>query len=214
MTPVDLETYVRDRYNALGDSFFTQPEIFNYFWAGQMELAQEAFCIRKIHTTVSVISQRIYAYPTNALSIRRMTYDGQRVYPNDFIDDDTITGNKEDETLTGVPEHYQIWNDQFFLRPTPSVAGLTINMYTYDLPIQPIVGGTLDIPSRYHLFLADYALYCMLSKDNNRALAADYLNLWISHKKLCLQTERLKDSGDSFDVVRDMNDISDDFRFR
>ncbi len=214
MTPSELETYVRQRYSAVGDSFFAQGEIFNYFWAAQMELAQDAFCIRNTYETLSVIGQRVYDYPTNALSLRRVTYNGQRVFPNDFIDDDTLTGNNEDETLTGTPTHYQVWGEQFYLRPSPAVVSDTIKLYTYDLPTQPTTSGTLDVPARYHLMMADYALYCMLSKDNNRVMAADHLNLWTSHKKLVLQTERLRDSGDSFDVVKDMDDISDDFRFR
>lgn len=214
MTPADLETYIRQRYNAVGDSFFAQDEIFNYLWAGQMEVAQETFCIKNTYETDSVDGQRTYDYPAAAFSIRRVEYDGHRIFPNDFIDDDSITGNNADETLTGVPEHYQVWGDQFYLRPAPSEDDITIKLYTYDLPSQPSTAGTLDIPARYHLMLADYALYCMLSKDQNKSLSLDHLNLWISHKKLILQTERLRDSGDSFDVVKDMDDIADDFRFR
>lgn len=214
MTPAELEIYVRQRYNAVGDSFFSQAELFNYFWAAQMEIAQETFCIKNTYEADSVVGQRTYDYPANAMSLRRMTYNGQRVYPNDFIDDDTATGNNEDETLTGTPEHYQLWGDQFYLRPTPAIADDTIRLYTYDLPTQPTTSSTLDVPSRYHLMLADYALHCIFVKDENEKMALNHYNIWIAHKKLILQTERLRESGDAFDVVKDMDDIADDFRFR
>lgn len=213
MTPDDLETFTRQCYNAVGDSFFSQAEIFNYFWAGQMELAQETFCIKGTYTTTSVTSQRAYDFPSATLSIGRVEYDGQRVYPNDFIDDDGLTGNNPGDTSTGRPQNYQQWDDQIYFRPIPDTDGLTIKLFTYDLPSQPSTSGTLDVPSRYHLMLADYALYRMLSKDKNRALAADYFAQWQAHKKLALQTERLRDSGDSLNTVKDMDILVDDSRF-
>lgn len=213
MTPTDLETFTRQRYNAVGDNFFSQAEIFNYFWAGQMELAQETFCIKNTYTTTSVASQRAYDFPSTALSIGRVEYDGQRVYPNDFVDDDGLTGNNPGDTSTGIPQNYQLWDDQIYFRPLPSASALTITIYSYDLPSQPTSVGTIDVPARYHLMLVDYALYCMLSKDKNKALAADYFGQWQMHKKLALQTERLRDSGDSLNVVKDMADIVDDSRF-
>lgn len=212
MTPTELEEYVRQRYNAVGDNYFSQSEIFGYFWAAQMELAQETFCIQNTYTTTSVVDQRVYDFPANTLSIRRMEHDGERIFPNDFLDDDGLTGNNPDDDISGKPEHYQIWGEQYYLRPAPSEAA-TIKLYTYDLPTQPTSSGTLDIPSRYHLMLADYALYCMLSKDKNRPMAKDHLDLWIGHKRLVLQTERLRKTGDSFDVVKDMDQVADDTRF-
>jgi hypothetical protein len=213
MTPAELETYTRQCYNAVGDSFFTQLEIFNYFWAAQMELAQETFCIKGTEITPSVDGQRAYDFPDTALAIGRVEYDGERIFPNDFIDDDALTGNNPGDTSTGRPEHYQLWDDQIYFRPIPDTDGLDIKVYTYDLPTQPTSSGTLDVPARYHLMLADYALFRMLSKDKNRTMAQDYLGIWQNAKKLALQTERLRDSGDSLNVVKDIDQIADDSRF-
>ena len=69
MTPVELETYIRQRYNAVGDSFFSQLEIFNSMWQAQMELATESLCIKTTYTTTSVASQRAYDFPTNTISV-------------------------------------------------------------------------------------------------------------------------------------------------
>lgn len=213
MTPSDLETFTRQRYNAIGDSFFSQAEIFNYFWAAQTELAQETFCIKNTYTTTSVNGQRAYDFPSYALSIGRVEYDGERVYPNDFVDDDGLTGNNPGDTTTGRPRNYQLWDDQIYFRPIPSEDALEIKIYSYDLPSQPTSSGTLDVPQRYHLMLVDYALYCMLSKDKNLPMAQDYYQRWITNKKLALQTERLRDSGDSLNVVKDMDTIGNDTRF-
>lgn len=209
MTPTALETYTRQRFNAVSDNFFSQEEIFNYFYAAMTELALETFCIRSTYTTTSVASQRAYDFPTNTISLRRVEYDGERIFPNDFLQDDALTGNNPDETITGTPEHYQVWGDQLYLRPVPSTSSLTLKLYTYDLPVVPTSTNTLSVPTRYHLSLADYALYCMFAKNMNHQMADYHYKLWLEHKKRALQTERLRMVGDSYRMVADMEDLWD-----
>lgn len=214
MTPVELETYVRQRYNAVGNTFFTQAEIFNHFWAAQMELAQKTQCIKAIYTADSVANQRVYDFPTTTMSIARVEYDGERIYPNDFVDDDALTGNNPDESITGRPCNYQIFGYQLFLRPTPSTAVTGgIKVYSYNLPSQPTVVGTLDVPVIYHLYLADYALYCMFAKEMKTQMADYHRNLWERHKEQALATERTRMVGDSFRTVKDMDDLYEESRF-
>lgn len=204
MTPADLETYVRRRYNAVSDNFFSQEEIYTYFWAGQMELATETLCIQSIDTSItSTASTRGYSLPTNTLALARAEFDGERIYPNDFVDDDALTGNNPDDDISGTPTNYQVFGDTIYLRPVPSTSSLTLKLYLYKLPTNPSSSGTLDVPSRYHLALADYALYCILTKDKNPNMAASHLALWNQHKKMAVQTEKLRRSGDSFNVVKD-----------
>lgn len=208
MTPTELETYVRQRYNAVSDNFFSQSEIFSYFWAGEMELVQETFCIQATDTSItSTAGTRAYSLPTNTLGIARAEFDGERIFPNQFIDDDVLTGNRPDEGATGTPENYQVFGDSIYLRPVPSTSSLTLKLYLYKLPTDPNSSGTLDVPSRYHLALADYALYCILTKDKNPGMAAAHLTLWQNHKRLAMQTEKLRRGSDSFQVVKDYEDI-------
>lgn len=213
MTPTELENYVRQRYNAVGNSFFSQAEIFNHFWAAQMELAQESHCIKSIYTTTSVANQRIYDFPTLTMSIARVEYDGERIYPNDFVDDDSLTGNNPDEAITGRPGFYQVFGYQLFLRPSPSTASETIKVYSYNLPSQPSSTGTLDVPAIYHLYLADYALYAMYAKEMKLPMANYHMELWTRHKRQVVATERTRMVGDSFRVVKDVDDLFDDSRF-
>lgn len=213
MTPTEIETYIRQRYNAVGDNFFPQNEIFNYIYAAQMELAQEAFCIRSVYTTSSVASQRVYDFPSLTLSIMRVEYDGQRIYPNDFIDDDALTGNNPNETVTGVPQYYQVWGSELYLRPVPSTSSLTIKIYSYNIPDTVTTTSTLDVPSRYHLMLVDYALYCMFAKDKNFNMAQYHYDLWKKSKELASKTERLRMVGDTYRVVKDMDELWYDPRF-
>lgn len=213
MTPTDLETYVRQRYNAVGDSYFSQDEVFNYFFSAEMELARESLCIKNTTTQLSVLSQRIYSFPTYAISIRRVEYDGERIFPNDFSDDDALTGNDPGGTITGRPEYYQQWGRSIYLRPIPDAAGLTIKIYSYDMPTQPTAVGTLDVPTIYHLDLADYALYCMFGKDKNFQLASYHLNIWNKKKIDVIKTERSLLVGDEFETVKDTDNLVVNSRF-
>jgi hypothetical protein len=209
MTPTELETYVRQRYNALGDNFFPQLEIFNFFYEAQVQLATEAKCIRNIYTTTSVEDQRVYDFPTNAFAIARVEYDGERIKPNDFIDDDAETGNSPDDDITGRAEFYQQWGQEIYLRPIPNADGLTIKIYTYDLPNVPTAVGTLDVPVRYHMKLANYALHCMTLQDKNIAMADRFQALWDKDVKDAIKIELSSKTEDQLRTVKDYMEFVD-----
>ncbi len=208
MTPIQLLTIIRQRYNAVGDQFFGDDEIYAYIQAAEMEIALETNCIKNVFTASTVIGQRSYSMPANTVQITRVEYNGHRIFPNDFVDDDRMTGNNADETITGTPNEYQIYGDLYYLRPVPAEVG-TIRIFSRDMPSLPSASGTLDIPSRYHHSLADYALYCMFAKEMKLDSANYHLTVWVSSKKRALQVERLRDSGDSFKTVKDMDELYD-----
>lgn len=201
MTPTELETYIRQSYNAVGDNFY--PQILSFVYEGQIELAKKAMCIRSVYTTVSVADQRVYDFPTNAIAVTRIEYDGERIFPNDFIDDDSLTGNNPDETLTGIPEYYQQWGQDLYLRPTPSTSALTIKIFTYDLPSVVTSVGTLDVPVRYHMDLADYALYKMALQDKDFNGARLYKDSWDKKVLEAVRFERTRHVADEFRTVKD-----------
>jgi hypothetical protein len=209
MTPADLETYTRQRYNAVGDTFFPSAEIMNFFYQGQIELAVETKCIQSTYTTTSVDGQRAYDFPSYTIGIKRIEYDGARIRPSDFIEDDVLTGNSPDTTSEGVPEFYQIWGSQIYLRPVPNASSETIKVYSYDMPAVPTSNGALSVPSYAHIYLADYALYCMTMQDKNFALADRFLQKWENDKEQVKKIERSRMVDDSFRVVKDENALCD-----
>lgn len=202
MTPTDLETYVRQIYNAVGDNFFPQALIFNHFKEAQTELAEKAKCIRSVYTTSTVIDQRVYDFPTNAIAIMRIEVNGERIRPNDFINDDSMTGNNPDETVSGRPQYYQQWGQDIYLRPVPSTVA-TMKIFTYDMPSTPTANGTLDVPERYHLKIANYALAYMAYQDKNYALGDRYFKRWEDALTEAITFERARHVQDEFRTVND-----------
>lgn len=207
MNTSDLETYIRQRYNAVGDTFYPTAQILNDIYAAQMELALHTFCIRNTYTTTSVASQRAYDFPSTTISIRRVEYNGKHIFPNDFLQDDSATGNNPSTTTTGTPVNYQVWGNSLYLRPTPVNSSETIKLYTYDIPDAVTISSTLSVPARYHLALVDYVLYCMFGKDKNYQMASFHKTLWDDAKKKALEVERLRMTGDQFRTVEAPEDL-------
>jgi hypothetical protein len=177
MTPSEIENTARLRYNAVGDSFYSQSEIFDMIYAASLELAMEAECIKAIQTTTTVASQQEYAKPTNCISVKRVTYNGYKLQPMDMRDDDALTIYNQATTSTGSPTHYFEWGSSIFLRAIPNDTQ-TLKIFTINIPSAVSSSSTLDVPARYHMWIVDYLLAMMFAKDSNRAMSAYHLDLW------------------------------------
>lgn len=196
MNATQLELYCRQRYNAISDTFFTQDELWRAMEEAQMELATKAKVITDVYSTTSVASQREYDYPTRAISIARVEFDGLKLEQISWDEDDKITLGDTDTTATGDPLYYSIWNNVLFLRPTPSTGALTIKVYTYNKPRTLSNSDlTLDVPEEYHYDLSYFVLHYMAIKDTNTAMAKYYVDQWQKVIDNALAWQRKKDRG-------------------
>ena len=129
MTPTQLESAARQRYNAVNDSFWSQAEMLGMIYQAQMELAAECLVIQNKYTTTTVASQQAYAWPTRAISIKRVTYDGAKIDPIDMREDDAISLSNTTSIATGTPQFYFSWENSIYLQPVPSEAK-TLEIWT------------------------------------------------------------------------------------
>jgi hypothetical protein len=199
MTPSELETAARNRYNAIGDPHFSSAMLMDVIYQGCMQMATEAMVIENTYTTVSVDNTREYAYPTNAFAIRRVEYDGK---PLTFttLNSDPKTSTTEQ---TGTPTQYALWNGEMILYPTPDTAGLTIEVFTFNRPAAVTSSSVLEVPIEYHLDILDLLLSVMYAKDQNANMSSYHRNLWEGSLKRIKRHQMKKKSGDNFHVVRD-----------
>lgn len=202
MTPTELETYAREAYNAVGDTFYSQTSLFDHLFQAQMRLALKTNCIRNVYSTSTVISTQEYAKPTNAYSIRRITYEGMKLAKVTMKEDDTLTITNSTTSATGSPAYYFEWGASIFLRPIPAAVG-TLKIWSYDRPQTVSATSTLDVPEEYHQDLAWYVLKMMALKDKNRDMAAYYGEEWDKAMVQAQRSERLKLRGDAFVGVND-----------
>lgn len=197
MNLADLTELIRREYNAEGDDFFSDQEIRDYIYQAEMELAESSLVIEKRYTTSTVASQREYSFPTNTIAIKRVEYDGKKLQHISLREDDLVTLFNEDSTEEGEPSFYATWEEVIFLRPIPSEVK-TMELYTYDEPARLTANtSSLNVPSRYHLKLKDFALSRMYAKDGNAQVAKNYENKWEKSKVDVRKMEKKKKRRDA-----------------
>lgn len=204
MTPQQVNTAIRQRYNAEGDDFFSDAMIWDIIYQAQMVMAQEAFVIERKYSSTSVAGTRELDYPTTAMALRRVEYDGEKILPVS-LDEDPKTSTTE---VSGDPREYAIWNNEIILFPTPSTTGDTIVIYTYNEPQAVSDTSTLEVPSEYHLDIIDYGLSILYAKDGNMPMSQYHERRWEKGLERIKRTRAKKKRGDQFVIVRDQ-DYSD-----
>jgi len=204
----DLVNDCRQRYNAVGDRFFADEELFDLVYEAEMQIAIECQALETIYTTSTVISQREYDYPTRLLRVSRMTYNGERLEPIDFLKDDAMTGSNESTTTTGDPLYYCIFADRLFLRPVPQAVG-TIKIYAIAQPIElTAITDSLSVPERYRPPIKDYVLSQMFAKDKNSNMTGYHENRWQRTIDTIKRFEKKRKVGDSYQVVKNIDDMA------
>lgn len=207
MTPGDVALLARRRYNAVNETrFFSDQELYGYLWAAQMDLAREAYAIEQLYTTSTVASQQEYSYPTNTIAIKRITYDGIKLHPFSFREDDSVTLSNAASTATGTPQYYAVWNETIYLRPIPAGVG-TLKIFSYNEPQEVTNTSSLEVPTMYHLDLVEYLLWMMASKDKNFKAAEMHERQWTQKLSRARAYQRRRLRGDSFTAVQDFETL-------
>lgn len=203
MTPAEIILAARQKYNAVGDTNWSDSEICTLIYAGELELFAECgMVIENTFSTSTVASTREYALPSNAASIKRIEYDGKKLFPITFRDDDSLTNQNEATTATGTPEYYSIFDSTVYLRPIPSAVA-TLTMYANCEPQAVTTTSVLEIPPFTHGALVDFVTAEMASKDLNFQMANYYMNKWQNvHIPRIKKRIKLNKRGDGFAIVQ------------
>jgi hypothetical protein len=186
MTPAQVETYARDRYNAASSTFWSQDVIFKLIYQAELELATECLVIEgEPDTSISTVANTVsYSFPSLCIGIKRVLYDGNKLRPIDFREYDALNLSPSSTAPTGSPQYYAVWNSKLYLYPTPDAAE-TVTVYPYQEPTLLTTQSTsLSTPVRVHMKLVDYVVAAMAEKDGNYQMADRYRALWEKTKGL------------------------------
>lgn len=204
MTPAEIETAARQQYNAVGDTNWSAAEIYTLITLGCNEMARFAKCIEKTATDTSVASTRAYSNPTRWIEYKRIEYDGQKLEPITFREDDQLSLTGAASTDTGTPGGYAQFASSIYLRPIPATSALTITFYYYATHAAITTSSqTIEIPEHFHGYLVDYVLYRMYLKDKDPASASEYKGNWIQGMKEARAWQARKKRGDAPAHVHD-----------
>ena len=188
-------------YNAVSDTFFSDTQIYNWIWQAEIELAKKAWVIESYTTGSTSASTQSYAYPTNAVAIKRVTVNGKKLKRITFREDDAVTLSNQNITTTGWPIYYADFNSTIYMRPIPD-ATYTIGWYTYNLPTLPSSTGTLDVPTIFHFDLVDYCLFRMFGMDKDPVNVQYYKTEWEKHVMDAIAYTARKKRTDSLRTVQ------------
>jgi hypothetical protein len=201
MTPTQVLTAARNKYNSIGDSFFSDEEMLGLLYEGALEMANETKCIERTYTTSTVASQQEYDFPPLANGIKRITYEGFRLEPINMTEDDFITGFQAQSASTGTPRYYFTWNEVIHLRPIPSAVG-TLKIYTFNEPDMYTISSTIEIPTQFHRRLVNFVVSEMAYKDSNTTAGDRYEAKWQKDIKDVKRWMAKKKRTDGFAVVQ------------
>lgn len=208
MTPSELTEYARTNYNSVNDDFFGDTELYRHIWAAQAELARKALVIERTYTTTSVASTAEYSYPTNTIAIKRVTYNGIELKPTTLAKYNLLVQNAT-TVPTGTPTCYYVWEETLVLYPTPDAA-YTVKIWSYNEPQEVSVTSTLEVPSLWHLPIADYLCWRKAMKDKNYAAAQVYKDIWAAAVLDAKAWQRKRLRGNAFATVGDSGDVLHD----
>lgn len=204
MTPAQVETYARDRYNAGTSTFWSQDVVFKLIYQAELELATECLVIEGApDTSISTVADTVsYSFPSLCIGIARVLYEGQKLRPIDTREYDSLNLSTTATAPTGTPQYYYTWNSKLYLYPTPSGVG-TLTIYPYQEPtLLTTASSSLSTPTRVHMKLVDFVVAAMAEKDGNYPMADRYRALW---EKTKAQEKRLiakRKRTDGFALVK------------
>lgn len=203
MTPTQILASAKNKYNAVGDTFFSEAELLDFLFEACLDMAKNVpNLIEATYSTSTVANQQDYSYPTNTVTIKRITYAGQKLKPITMREDDSITGLDQSTTSTGTPQYYFIFNETISLRPIPSAVA-TLKIYSYNEPSSLVIGSSLEIPTQFHMDLVNFMVSAMAAKDSNLDMAIYYDNKWQKAIADCKKVIQRRKRGDSFNTVQD-----------
>lgn len=213
MTPAEILTMARARYNAVSDSFFTDLELYGSIYQAQLELSNDMNIIEAIYTTLSVSGTRQYSFPTQTRMIKRVEYIdlggiAVKLEPITMREDDALTLVNVASTTLGKPQFYSIFNYSLYLRPIPDTSACTIKIYSYNEPQSITATSVLEVPTNFHMDIVDYVVMQMYMKDKGIEMAQGYKLLWDQAKLRCKRWIQKRKRADAFTIVMNEDNLA------
>ena len=209
MTPAQIETAARRKYNSANSSFYSSSEIYDLIYQAELEIARETRMLEGYTTTTSTQGDQTYSFPSGVLEIRRLEYNGAKLQRIDMREDDAITLLNSDSTEQGTPRYYFVWDNTIYLRPLPSASAVTIKIWYYKEPAAVTSASqTLEVPALFHMCIVDFVTAELAAKDQQFDIASYYRDIWYSKHLPSMQkwvSKRKVD--DAFKVVKDESNM-------
>lgn len=209
MVPADVYTLIRRQCDETDTTFWGESEVYGLMSVGEGIIAQKIGLIESTYTVTTVTGTRGYTAPAG--TIIRATYDEVKLKQIDINEIDDAEGETYGGVTTqGTPEYYYLWGTSMYLSPIPNDAK-AVKSYYYGYPAAVTTASTTwSIPNDYGQYVADYALWRMMLKDQEMSReAAAYEKSWNSHIVEIESDWKRRKYRDRYAVVNEYDPIED-----
>lgn len=216
MLPSDINTYARSKYNATGDTFFTDLEIYYYIYQAELEIAAHSPLVYEFAPLGGTVTQgvRTYNFPVNCRIIKRIEYTIAggggtfKLEPITFREDDALTLVNVASTTQGKPQFYCQYNSQLYLRPIPDNSVDTYLVYFFGEPAIPTAASVLELPTLFHMDLVDFVVKEMYAKDKDPVMYQLFDQKWQASKEKIIKWGAKRKRGDAFTIVMNEDNLA------
>ena len=180
MTLTQFVDFVRNRHNAVSDSFWSDDEIYKLTEGRCQEVMGIIGLSEGVDTSLTTTaSTQTYAIPTGYVRIKKLLVNN---YPCRQITFEEWDGehNRGGTDPEGTPDRFFIWGSSIYLVPIPSASSQTITIYGEKQQTALETGVTIEVPSVLHYRLANGVLADMFVKDKDTATAKFYTDIWLN----------------------------------
>jgi len=171
-----LITKCRRRLNETSDNLHTSDDLIAYADEAQKYFVRETRCLQGISSTAVADGTQGYSLPSDFLALRRVTFDGKKIFSVSFPEIDESGTNETDTSATGTPKNFYIYNQTVYLIPIPgsSANGESLKIYYYKFPATiDATTDTLETDVVYDDIIVAYMTYLAFLKDGEFDMA-DY----------------------------------------
>ena len=184
MTPAEIVTAARRKYNAENAGFYADSELYGLIYEAELQLIGEEYIVQDIDTSITTVSgTRTYSKPSLTVTIERIEWNGEVLRKVDgFHVDDDLSAENPDTTATGTPRYWFEFADLIYLRPKPDAAQ-TLKLFRTKAPAAVTTASqTLEIPVHFHRDITNYVASEMAAKDENFQMAKFWGDKWEQSK--------------------------------
>jgi hypothetical protein len=180
MSPSELLTHIRSLSYDADETLMADSEVYTLMSLAELEIAKETGCTEATTTDTSVIDQREYDFPTDALRIISVYYDSVKlkkiIYDQiEFIEGISYGGSSQ----SGDAVYYYEFAKKIGLSPIPDSAKTIKYLYIKIPTTLSSTSTEFTIPDVYIQTITHFCLHKMFMKDQQKGEADREYQLWL-----------------------------------
>jgi len=159
MNLLEIKTAVKRQFGDESGAQITEADITRWANDAIRDIVRKVEITNQHRETAVIAGDAGYELPDSFMYIARVTLDN-RLLPERKLRDLDLESRAVDETGSGTPESYYIWNRTIYLYPTPAVGG-SANLDIWYVSSPAALVADEDVPEIPAFMHEDIVRYCL-----------------------------------------------------